>query len=130
MKKLILSSLVSLMLLSSCSTHTRIVYRDHNWNTSPFGIWWGNPYLGWNNYWNFYPYRTIPNYTLPRVSPSYRPQIQPTPPSRRVSPSYSPQRQPTPPSRRALPNRGTDNTYPQRTPSRVQSRTARPSRGN
>ena len=113
MKRLILSSLVSLMLLSSCSTQTRIVYRDHNWNTSPFGIWWGNPYLGWNNYWNFYPYRTIPNYTLPRVSPSYRPQ-----------------RQPTPPSRRALPNRGTDNTYPQRTPSRVQSRTARPSRGN
>jgi hypothetical protein len=117
MKRLILSSLVSLMLLSSCSTHTRIVYRDHNWNTSPFGIWWGNPYMG-GNYWNFYPYRPIPNYVIPRVSPP------------RVSPPTRYERRHTPPSRRALPNRGTDNTYPQRTPSRVQSRTARPSRGN
>lgn len=110
MKKLILLSLVlGLMLLSSCSTHTRIVYRDHNWNTSPFGIWWGNPYMGWGNYWNFYPYRPIPNYVIPRVSPP------------RVSPPTRYERRHTPPSRQALPNRGTDNTYPQR-PSRIQNR--------
>ena len=194
MKKLILSSLVSLMLLSSCSTQQRVVYRDCDCPTNRYDYWnryswsnpyWGNPYWGcnswgwnylnWNNlYWrtppiirpntpsryerrqttsprpsrnnwsndvdNVYPRRTntIPNIDSQRqVEQNQQPsriqsnpsRIQSTPnrysqpqqrteqPSR-IQSNPSRNNQNTPPSRQTLPNKGTDNTYPQR-PSRI-----------
>jgi hypothetical protein len=58
MKQIIKLFLVlSLVLLASCSTQQRVVYRDCDCNTSTFGFGWNNnPYLGWNSHrfwgWN------------------------------------------------------------------------------
>ena len=58
MKQIIKLFLVlSLVLLASCSTQQRVVYRDCDCNTTTFGFGWNNnPYLGWNSYrfwgWN------------------------------------------------------------------------------
>ena len=53
MKQIIKLFLVlSLVLLASCSTQQRVVYRDCDCNNSNFGFGWNNnPYLGfgWNN---------------------------------------------------------------------------------
>jgi hypothetical protein len=58
MKQIIKLFLVlSLVLLASCSTQQRVVYRDCDCNNSNFGFGWNNnPYLGWNSHrfwgWN------------------------------------------------------------------------------
>jgi hypothetical protein len=55
MKQIIKLFLVlSLVLLASCSTQQRVVYRDCDCNTTTFGFGWNtNPYWGWNNPWRW-----------------------------------------------------------------------------
>jgi hypothetical protein len=144
MKQIIKLFLVlSLVLLASCSTQQRVVYRDCDCNTSTFGFGWNNnPYLGWNdpfggwnrwNSWNYYPYQVIPRYYV------YPNRIQPSQPSRYerrqsigARPSRLQQNDPIIYERRtSIPQiqRNTqpsrvDNVYPQRSqPSRVQNNT-------
>lgn len=147
---------LSLVIMTSCSTQQRVVYRNCDCNTTTFGFGWNNnpywglnnrfygwnePYWGWNN-WNWHPYQVIPRYYL------YPNRIQPSEPSRYqrrqsigARPSRIQQNEPlryerTPSipqiQRNRQPSR-VDNTYPQRTqPSRVQntapSRVETPSR--
>jgi hypothetical protein len=91
---------LSLLILTSCSTQQRVVYRncdcnsvnfDFRWNNpylgwnNPYLGWnnpylgWNNPYLGWNNPylgWNSYSFGVIPRYyTYPNL-------VQPLQPSR------------------------------------------------
>lgn len=137
---------LSLVIMASCSTQQRVVYRNCDCNTTTFGFGWNNnPNWGWNNHvwgwnsWNWPPYRVIPRYYVypNRIQPS-----QPTRYERRQSigarPSRIQQNEPqrwssTPQNQRnSQPNRF-DNTYPQRSqPSRVQnnqpSRVQTPSR--
>ena len=149
MKQIIKLFLVlSLVLLASCSTQQRVVYRDCDCNTSTFGFGWNtNPYWGlndtywgWNrwNSWNYFPYQVIPRYYI------YPNRVQPSQPSRYerrqsvgARPSRLQQNEPTIYERRpstpqiqrnTQPSR-VDNVYPQRsqpsrveTPSRVQQR--------
>jgi hypothetical protein len=111
MKQIIKLFLVlSLVLLASCSTQQRVVYRDCDCNTPTFGFGWNtNPYWGWNrwNSWNYSPYQVIPRYYI------YPNRIQPSQPSRyerRQSIGDRPSRN--------LQNEfnRVDNVYPQRTP--------------
>ena len=115
MKQIIKLFLVlSLVLLASCSTQQRVVYRDCDCNTTTFGFGWNtNPYWGWNdpfwglNSWYSYPYRVIPRYYV------YPNRIQPSQPSRyerRQSIGARPSRNLQNESNRI------DNVYPQRTP--------------
>ena len=81
---------LSLVIMTSCSTQQRVVYRNCDCNTTTFGFGWNNnpywglnnrfygwndPYSGWNN-WNWYPYQVIPRYYV------YPNRIQPSEPSR------------------------------------------------
>jgi hypothetical protein len=108
---------LSLVIMTSCSTQQRVVYRNCDCNTSTFGFGWNNnPYLGWNdpfwgwnlwNSWNYYPYQVIPRYYV------YPNRIQPSQPSRyerRQSIGARPSRNLQNESNRI------DNVYPQRTP--------------
>jgi hypothetical protein len=140
---------LSLVIMTSCSTQQRVVYKNCDCNTTTFGFGWNNnPFWGWNdpvwgwNSWNWYPYRVIPRYYVypNRIQPS-----QPTRYERRQSIGARPNRiqssQPTryeripsiPQNQRNSQPSRIDNTYPQRTqPSRVQntnpSRVESPSR--
>lgn len=144
MKQIIKLFLVlSLVLLASCSTQQRVVYRDCDCNTTTFGFGWNtNPYWGlndtywgWNrwNSWNYFPYQVIPRYYI------YPNRVQPSQPSRYerrqsigARPSRLQQNEPTIYERRTSipqiqrnpqPSR-VDNVYPQRSqPSRVQNNT-------
>ena len=119
---------LSLVIMTSCSTQQRVVYKNCDCNTTTFGFGWNNnPFWGWNdpvwgwNSWNWYPYRVIPRYYV------YPNRIQPSQPTRYERIPSIPQNQ-----RNSQPSR-IDNTYPQRTqPSRVQntnpSRVESPSR--
>lgn len=120
---------LSLVIMTSCSTQQRVVYRDCDCNTTNFGFGWNNnpywglnnrfygwndPFWGWNS-WNWYPYRVIPRYYV------YPNRIQPSEPSRYerrqtigARPSRSFQNEPN----------NTDNLYPRRTESnRFQNQT-------
>jgi len=124
---------LSFVLLASCSTQQRVVYRDCNCNTSTFGFGWNtNPYWGLNDtYWGWNRWNRGFNGVIPRIQPS-----QPSRYERRQSigsrPSRLQQNEPTIYERRtsspqiqrnSQPTR-TDNMYPQRTqPSRVQNNT-------
>jgi hypothetical protein len=114
MKQIIKLFLVlSLVLLASCSTQQRVVYRDCDCNTTTFGFGWNtNPYWGlndtywsWNrwNSWNYSPYQVIPRYYI------YPNRVQPSQPSRYERRQSVGAR----PSRNSI---RTDNVYPQRTP--------------
>ena len=137
---------LSLVIMTSCSTQQRVVYRNCDCDTTTFGFGWNNnpywglnnrfygwndPYWGWNN-WNWHPYQVIPRYYV------YPNRIQPSEPSRyerRQSIGARPSRNFQNESNR------TDNLYPGRTepnryqnespsrwesPSRVQQRTNTP----
>jgi len=151
MKKIIIFVLILIatIVLTSCTTQQRVVYRDCDCNTTTFGFGWNtNPYWSWNNpfwggwnSWNFYPYRVIPRYYIPnRVQPQ-----QPTRYERRTSiggrpnrmdnDNIYPLRNQTIPRMEVRPSQ--QNTQPSRrqstpnviqTPSRVQQRTTTPSR--
>jgi hypothetical protein len=130
---------LSLVLLASCSTQQRVVYRDCDCNNTTFGLNWNtNPYWGWNdpywgyqphlwgyNRWNSYPYRVIPRYYIPN-------RVQPTQPSRyerRQSIGSRPSRYSQNETQINNQYRGSDNIYPQRSqPSKVQNRVETPSR--
>jgi hypothetical protein len=136
MKQIIKLFLVlSLVLLASCSTQQRVVYRDCDCNTPTFGFGWNtNPYWGWNrwNSWNYSPYQVIPRYYI------YPNRIQPSQPSRYERrqtigprPSRIQQNEPIiyergtsiPQIQRNTQPSRVDNVYPQRSqPSRVQQR--------
>lgn len=145
MKKIIifLAILIVTILLTSCTTQQRVVYRDCDCNTTTFGFglgWNTNPYWGWNdplwgwNSWNWYPYRVIPRYYIPnRVQPHQpsryerRTNVGPRPSrntqnwSNDVDPMY-PRRTPSIPSINVEPSQRT--TQPSRiqsTPSRIES---------
>jgi hypothetical protein len=141
---------LSLVLLASCSTQQRVVYRDCDCNTKTFSFGWNNhPFWGWNgwNTWDWAPYQYIPRYYVSPNSPYrlipryyiYPNRIQPSQPSRYerrqsigARPSRLQQNEPTIYERRpstpqiqrnTQPSR-VDNTYPQRSqPSRVQNNT-------
>ena len=128
------------VLLASCSTQQRVVYRDCNCNTTQFNLGWNNnrffgwnvnPYWGWNDpFWGLN--------GLNRGFNGFVPRIQPTQPSRYerrqsigARPSRLQQNEPIIYERRtSIPQiqRNTqpsriDNVYPQRSqPSRVQQR--------
>jgi hypothetical protein len=120
--------LIATILLTSCTTQQRVVYRDCDCNTTTFGLGWGNnPYWSWNDwgwgYRNLYLYRTIPPYYV------YPNRVQPHQPTRYERKTTIGER----PSRTS-----TDNVYPNRPrletrptqqnsqPSRVQQRTTTP----
>jgi hypothetical protein len=139
---------LSFVLLASCSTQQRVVYRDCNCNTTQFNLGWNNnPFWGWNNSpffgWNNNPYWgwNDPFWGWNRGFNGFIPRIQPSQPSRyerRQSigprPSRIQQNKPVMNDRRtsspqiqrnSQPTR-TDNMYPQRTqPSRVQTQPSR-----
>lgn len=137
---------LSLVIMTSCSTQQRVVYRNCDCNTTTFGFGWNNnPFWSWNipvwgwNSWYSFPYRVIPRYYVypNRIQPS-----QPTRYERRQSigarPSRIQQNEPqrwtsTPQNQKNSQPSRFDNTYPQRSqPSRVQnnqpSRVQTPSR--
>ena len=125
MKKIItfLVILIVTILLTSCSTQQRVVYKDCDCPTNRYDYWnrysWGNPYLGWNtldfNYWNWYSYRVIPRYYV------YPNRIQPSEPSRYQRKEIIGPR----PSRNSQNNSShPDNLYPGRTqPSKSKNET-------
>jgi hypothetical protein len=125
MKKIIifLAILIATILLTSCTTQQRVVYRDCDCPTNRYDYWnrysWGNnPYWSWNdwgwNYLSWYPYRVIPRYYV------YPNQVQPQQPSRYERRQTTGPR----PSRNSYQN---DNLYPRRTPG-IPSIDAQPSR--
>jgi hypothetical protein len=150
MKQIIKLFLVlSLVLLASCSTQQRVVYRDCNCNTSTFGFGWNTiPYWGFNdtywgwNRWNYSLYQVIPRYYVHpnRIQPSQpsryerRQSIGPRPSRiQQNEPVMNDRRTSSPQIQRNTQPTRTDNMYPQRTqPSRVQnnapSRVQTPSR--
>ena len=131
---------LSLVIMASCSTQQRVVYRDCDCDTTTFGFGWNNnpywglndTYWGWNR-WNYSPYQVIPRYYI------YPNRVQPSQPSRyerRQSigsrPSRLQQNEPLiyekrtsiPQIQRNTQPSRIDNTYPQRSqPSRVQNNT-------
>jgi len=134
MKKIIifLAILIATILLTSCSTQQRVVYRECDCPTNRYDYWnrysWGNnPYWSWNdwgwNYRNLYLYRAIPPYYV------YPNRVQPHQPTRYERKTTIGER----PSRTS-----TDNVYPNRPrletrpnqqnlqPSRIQQRTTTP----
>lgn len=139
---ILLTGIILIILLSSCSTHQRVVYRDCNCNTTTFGLgmgWNYNPHWGWGSWhWN-YPFWGWGNQIV--IVPQRFRQIPPPPTRydrrRIITPpptqSVRPQnRSITPtPQRRVVP--GNDNVYPNREPiyrnsttpnrSRIQNRT-------
>ena len=136
MKQIIKLFLVlSLVLLASCSTQQRVVYRDCDCNNSNFGFGWNNnPYLGWNSHrfwgWND-PFWGLNRWNDPfwgwnRWNWNYnRPIIvypkEPTRYERRQSIGARPSRNNQ--------YRSDDNLYPKSSqPSRVQNRVESPSR--
>lgn len=125
MKKIIIFVIVAIttILLTSCTTQQRVVYRNCNCDTPIFEFGWGNtPYWGWKNR-NWYPYRTIPPYYI-------RPyRAQPSPPTRyerKTSIGSRPSRNTQNQSDRF------DNVYPSRSPNntnrQLQQRSTQPSR--
>jgi hypothetical protein len=128
------------VLLASCSTQQRVVYRDCNCNTTQFNLGWNhnrffgwniNPYWGWNDpFWGLNGWN--------RGFNNFGPRIQPTQPSRYerrqsigARPSRSQQNEPIiyekrtsiPQIQRNTQPSRVDNVYPQRSqPSRVQQR--------
>jgi hypothetical protein len=153
MKKIIifLLILIATILLTSCSTQQRVVYRDCDCPINRYDYWnrysWGNPYWGWNtlelNYWNWNNlyWRTPPIIRSNTPSRYERRQSIGTRPSRNnwsndVDNTY-PRRTPNIPSIDVQPNRiqSTPNRYSQpqqRTtqPSRVQSNPSRYNQNN
>lgn len=148
MKKIIifLAILIATILLTSCSTQQRVVYRDCDCPTNRYDYWnrysWGNPYWGWNtlelNYWNWNNfYWRIPPIIRPNTPSRYerRTNVGPRPSrnnwSNDVDPMYPrktpsiiqldnrPSRTQSTPSR----NESTPNRY-----SQPQQRTTQPSR--
>jgi hypothetical protein len=136
MKQIIKLFLVlSLVLLASCSTQQRVVYRDCDCNNLNFGFGWNNnPYLGWNSHrfwgWND-PFWGLNRWNDPfwgwnRWNWNYnRPIIvypkEPTRYERRQSIGARPSRNNQ--------YRSDDNLYPGSSqPSRVQNRVESPSR--
>jgi hypothetical protein len=103
MKKIILFILivVTTILFTSCTTHQRVVYRQYDYNITPFGFGWNSQFWGgWNNL-NLYPHLIIPRYYI-------RPYI-----THPQHPTRYERRQ----SIGGRPNRiNNDNTYPLRTP--------------
>jgi len=114
---------LSLVLLASCTTQQRVVYRDCDCNNSNFGFGWNNnPYLGWNSYrfwgWNdqFWGWNRW-NYNRPII---VYPK-EPTRYERRQSIGARPSRNNQ--------YRNDDNLYPGSSqPNRVQNRVESPSR--
>ena len=128
MKKIIifLAILIATILLTSCSTQQRVVYRDCDCPTNRYDYWnrysWGtNPYWSWNdwgwNYLSWYPYRVIPRYYMPN-------RVQPHQPSR-----YERRTNVGPRPSRNTQNwsNDVDSMYPRRTPS-IPSIDSQPSR--
>jgi hypothetical protein len=123
---------LSLVLLASCTTQQRVVYRDCDCNNSNFGFGWNNnPYFGWNSQrfwgWNdpFWGWND-PFWGWNRWNWNYnRPIIiypkEPTRYERRQSIGARPSRNNQ--------YRSDDNLYPGSSqPSRVQNRVESPSR--
>lgn len=140
MKKIIifLAILIATILLTSCTTQQRVVYRDCDcptnrydyWNPYSHRVWWDTPYWGWNNYmwgWNSWSWRTPP-IVIPQTPSRYeRRQTTGPRPSRNSyqNDNLYPKRTPNIPSIDAQPSRieSTPNRY-----SQPQQRTTQPSR--
>ena len=132
---------LSFVLLASCSTQQRVVYRDCNCNTTQFNLGWNNnPFWGWNNSpffgWNINPYwgwNQRFNGFIPRIQPSQpsryerRQSIGPRPSRiQQNEPIMNDRRTSSPQIQRNSQPTRTDNMYPQRSqPSRVQTQPSR-----
>jgi len=114
MKRIIILLFI-LILLTSCSTQQRVVYRDCNCNATNFGFGWNyNPYWGWNDpFWGW-------GWRNQIVIVPYRfRQVTPPPPTRynRRGVIAPPPTQSARPNNRSITptpqRRGYDTTYPQ-----------------
>ena len=140
-----------LVLLASCSTQQRVVYRDCDcnttqfnlgwnnnqfwgWNNSPFFGWNVNPYWGWNDpFWGLNGWNRRYNGFVPRIQPSqpsryWRRQSIGSRPSRiqQNGPVMNDRRTSSPQIQRNSQPTRIDNVYPQQTrPSRVQTQPSR-----
>jgi hypothetical protein len=135
MKNIILFIIIVLttILLTSCTTQHRIVYRDCDCNATTYSFGWNGavwgyqPHLWGFNSWYSYPYRVIPRYYIQsnRIPPQ-----QPTRYERRTSIGGRPNRMDNdnlyPLRNQTIPRMEAKPSQQNAQPSRIQQRTTTP----